>query len=366
MYIKSLAARNNREKWELEKVTFDYNFTLFVGISGAGKTQILKALDNLRHIVSGGSIGNFEWDVILELENGKQYQWAGSFYYDDSGESNIGGISFPLVDKEILRELDTNILIIDRNRSDILFNGVKLPKMSKRNSAITLFIEEEPLKDIGWLLNKIIYRNNAERRQPLIIDKKQDPTNLVTDSLEEIKKMPIDNLVKYYLAQQKKLPIIREIEGVYNSIFEDVDFIYMSKRLEHDYIKLAVSIRHKNNFMPIEQEKMSSGMLRVLMLLIDLYFSPDGSIFLIDEIENSLGINCLDEYVYQLHHANPNIQIIATSHHPYIINNIPYQQWKVVKRKGAAISVVNAEDLGIGQSRQEAFIQLNKVLKSKS
>lgn len=363
MYIKSLAARNNREKWELEKVTFDYNFTLLVGISGAGKTQILKALDNLRHIVRGGSAGGFEWDVILELENGKQYQWAGKFYYDESGEGNIGGISFPLVEQEIVRALDTNTLIIDRNRAEILFNGVKLPKMSKRSSAITLFIEEEPLKDIGWLLNKITYRNNAERKKPLVVDKKQDPTNFVTDGLEEIKGLPIDNLAKYYLAQQKKLPIIREIRAVYSSIFENVGLIYMSKTPENDYIKLALSIKHEHPTIYIEQEKMSSGMLRVLMLLIDLYFSPDGSIFLIDEIENSLGINCLDEYVHQLHHANPNIQIIATSHHPYIINNIPYQQWKVVKRKGTAISVVNAEDLGIGQSRQEAFLQLNKVLK---
>ena len=363
MYIKSLAARNSREKWELEKVTFDYNFTLLVGISGAGKTQILKALDNLRHIVRGGSIGNFEWDVTLELDNGKQYQGAGNFYYDESGENNIGGISFPLVDKEILMALDTNTLIIDRNQSEILFNGVKLPKMSKRSSAITLFIEEEPLKAIGWLLNKITYRNNAERRKSLIIDKKQDPTNIVTDGLEEIKELPVDNLVKYYLAQQKKIPIIREIRAVYQSIFEDVSLIYMSKTPENDYIKLALSIKHEQPTLYIEQDNVSSGMLRVLMLLIDVYFSPDGSIFLIDEIENSLGINCLDEYVHQLQHANPNIQIIATSHHPYIINNIPYQQWKVVKRKGAVISVMDAEDLGIGQSRQEAFIQLNKVLK---
>ncbi|MGH1339384.1 MAG: AAA family ATPase [Aureispira sp.] len=365
MYIKSLAVKNTLENWVLEKVSFDYNLTLLVGITGAGKTQILTAIDHLQRVVRGGSVGGFEWDVVVELENKKQYQWSGNFYYDESGKGKIGEINFPLIEREIIKEVGADSFIINRNRTEILFKGTKLPKVSRKSSAITLFIEEIPLKNIGQLLSKIIYRNNTERSKPLIIDKNRDATNIVVESLEQIKNLGVDSLVKYYLAQQQRLPITREILATYSAIFNEVKFIYVNKTLENDYVKLYVSIDHKGSRRPINQEAMSSGMLRVFMLLIDLHFSPDGSIFLIDEIENSLGINCLDEYVHQLQHANPNIQIIATSHHPYIINNIPYQQWKIVQRKEAVIKVHNAEDFHIGSSRQAAFVQLTKILHKK-
>nr|WP_293102352.1 hypothetical protein [Okeania sp. SIO2F4] len=38
----------------------------------------------------------------------------------------------------------------------------------------------------------------------------------------------------------------------------------------------------------------SSGMLKTLMYISELYLSPEGSVILIDEFENSLGVNCLD------------------------------------------------------------------------
>jgi hypothetical protein len=60
------------------------------------------------------------------------------------------------------------------------------------------------------------------------------------------------------------------------------------------------------------------------------------------------------------------LQFIATSHHPYIINNIPYEYWKIVTRKGGHISIRNASDYNLGKSKQEAFLQLTKILEKQS
>ena len=64
-----------------------------------------------------------------------------------------------------------------------------------------------------------------------------------------------------------------------------------------------------------------------------------------DEFENSLGVNCMGPLTdFILSRAN-DLQFIITSHHPYIINNIPKSYWKIVRRKGSAVRVTPASEI---------------------
>ena len=105
----------------------------------------------------------------------------------------------------------------------------------------------------------------------------------------------------------------------------------------------------------------SSGMLKTLMYISELYLSPDGCVFLIDEFENSLGVNCLDQ-VTELILDNQRSQFFVTSHHPYIINNISPAFWKIVTRQQGTVTLKNASDFHISESRQKAFIDLINIL----
>jgi AAA15 family ATPase/GTPase len=111
---------------------------------------------------------------------------------------------------------------------------------------------------------------------------------------------------------------------------------------------------------------MSSGMLRTIIQISEIFLSNQGSVILIDEFENSLGINCIDILTDDLIHENKTLQFIATSHHPYIINNIPYEYWKIVTRQGGHIRIGNSSDYHLGKSKQDAFIQLTKILEKQS
>ena len=53
-----------------------------------------------------------------------------------------------------------------------------------------------------------------------------------------------------------------------------------------------------------------------------------------------------------------DLQFIITSHHPYIINNINLNNWKIITRKAGVIKNHNASQLNIGKSKHEAFTQL--------
>jgi hypothetical protein len=103
-------------------------------------------------------------------------------------------------------------------------------------------------------------------------------------------------------------------------------------------------------------------MIKSLMFLATIELSPDGSVILIDEFENSLGVNCLDTLTEDLLVNYRDLQFIITSHHPYIINNISAAYWKIVTRKGGVINVNNATDFHISKTRQKAFIDLINVL----
>lgn len=111
----------------------------------------------------------------------------------------------------------------------------------------------------------------------------------------------------------------------------------------------------------IKQSNISSGMLKTLMYISELYLSPKGSVMLIDEFENSLGVNCLDSMT-EIVTDNKDLQFILTSHHPYIINNISPKHWKIVTRQGGVVQVKDPQELGISKSREKAFIDLINIL----
>jgi len=51
---------------------------------------------------------------------------------------------------------------------------------------------------------------------------------------------------------------------------------------------------------------------------------------------------------------------MITSHHPYVINNIPTKYWKVVTRQGPTVSVIEADEIPELQTKSahEKFILL--------
>jgi predicted ATPase len=113
----------------------------------------------------------------------------------------------------------------------------------------------------------------------------------------------------------------------------------------------------------LNKNDISSGMLKTFWHLVEIYLSPKDSVILIDEFENSLGVNCLDAVTEDINDSPNQLQFIITSHHPYVINNIRPSHWKIVTRQGGNVTVISAEDFHIAKSRQKAYIDLINVLK---
>ena len=110
---------------------------------------------------------------------------------------------------------------------------------------------------------------------------------------------------------------------------------------------------------------MTSGMVKTLFQLASVLFSRNGSVFLIDEFENSLGANCVDLVTDFLIESSSDRQFIMTSHHPYVINHVSTDYWSIVERNGGNVRVRSAKEFGIGTSRHRSYDQLmNTILYS--
>ena len=111
-------------------------------------------------------------------------------------------------------------------------------------------------------------------------------------------------------------------------------------------------------------------MLKTIYILCVVEFSTNESVILLDELENSLGVNCLDEitdYICENSYTS-NTQFILTSHHPYIINQIPENHWRIISQHNGIITSKRALDVGIDTSknRQDKFFQYINFMKRRN
>jgi ABC-type transport system involved in cytochrome c biogenesis ATPase subunit len=374
MYIKSLIYEDQSTDWKLEKIEFK-PLTLLVGVSGVGKTQILKALLNLKQISRGRSLNGLKWEIEFRTSAGHDYKWCGAFQnkgfipelefasrFDDSDEKDK-----PYIDYEKLFIDET--LVVDRNITDgILFENEKTVKLSQQESVISLLKEEDKIKDMYENFKKIIFDDNAgdnSKFQRFGLDDEMDEKLEKYKNLDAIRNSDENIRTKLFLLYKNQYDLFKKIESSFIDIFPYIESAKIEpisngfKKLP-SFIKLLPFIQIKEKGVPhwIDELKISSGMFRTLMHIAELHLCADDTVILIDEFENSLGINCIDELTSSIVSSERNLQFIITSHHPYIINNIGISHWKLVTRNGGVVTATDAEKFGIGKSKHQAFTQL--------
>ena len=367
--------KNNFLGWDFDEINFSSNLTLLVGVSGAGKTQVLRAIIDLKRIANGKSINGLQWKIIFSTVKGNEFVWEGCFdtietdelSFDEDDKKTMSS----LVSEKLTLRYPNKAVLFERDEQEIKFNNEITPKLSSYQSMIYILKEEEIIKETFDALNKIKYRDHT--RNGIRIKGSRKPLNSLKNkfnTLEDIVNCDEDIRTKFYLTYENHLNIFKNIKSKFIDVFQQIEDIKVEPLktddlpLEYTQNTPVILIKEKSVSKWIPEDKMSSGMLRTLIQISEIFLLNKGSVILIDEFENSLGINCIDVLTDDIIHENKNLQFIATSHHPYIINNIPYEYWKIATRKGGHISIKDASDYKLGKSKQEAFMQLTKILEN--
>lgn len=358
MKFKSITATDTASGWNVENIQFNPMLTLLVGASGVGKTMILNLINSLCQIANGKSYHGIAWKVEFE-QDGHEYVWEGEFEVKKELENtflNLTEIKFSLVREYIS---DNGEVVVLRTMDSFTYKGKEMVKLDGTKSAVELLKGEDAISPIHKGFSQCYNLNIADTSihvSPVVDVSKRNALSIM---LVKAMKM-FSPLEKLFLLREHSLREFDVICRKFQDIFPNVEKIdFTLAKTFNDVLIPILMIKEKNVSTWVPQNGISSGMMRTLLQIITLVLANDGDVLMIDEFENGLGVNCINELADLIMEPEADIQVVMTSHHPYIINAIPVKDWKILTRNGSDVQVHTAEELHIGEhSKHEAFMQL--------
>ena len=368
MKINTFEFADKSRQWRLSETSFD-KLTLLVGASGVGKTEMLRAIHSLKEISKGESINGVVWKVNFDTVQGNNYIWEGEFEEKEIPVFDIGeDESVEKTSKIVFEKIFKNDeLLVDRQKDKIVFKGNETIKLTREKSLLN-HLEEDFINEMKDEIGKIqLSDHSGSQKEPFKINL-INANNLAKkyNTLKKIRQSDLDIRVKMFLTCKVEKKVFSSIKDRFIDIFpqvEDVKIAPIEFEADDDipvFMKEYPFIQIKEIGVPnwVRQNRISSGMFRSLIHISELYLSREGTLFLIDEFENSLGINCIDELTADILQSRRELQFILTSHHPYIINSISFKNWKLATRTKGIVKTRAASELNLGKSKHDAFMQL--------
>ncbi len=338
---------------------------LIVGNSATGKTRLLNTIFNCGVMaVRRDKVFFGSWDITFEHQD-QLYRWV----IQTGGEKGDEKVQSEKIVK--LKENGDEEVLVLRTPESFIFTNKQLPKLAPKETSITLLHEEDSIKPLYSAFSLIMRRSffgpdlelagSFETIPQVFLDKIRKSRN--KDDI-----FPLDlglNSRLYILSQYFKDTyerICKEFMTVFPFVL-NLDVLNAEKFGVHmPGIAPVFAVQEKHmgqTWIPLND--LSSGMKKVLLILTDIFTMPEnGGVYLLDEYENSLGINAINFFPSILFESGIKSQFIITSHHPYIIGNVPVKSWIVLHRKGKEVLVKQGGALEerYSKSKQKAFVQL--------
>lgn len=352
------------DDWKFSEVEFG-KINLLVGDTATGKTRMLNTIFNIGLFVASDQFRSGLWDMTFS-RSGSTYRWA--IEADGNGgkeEQRILSEHLSRIDDGSEREL------VNRSNGKFIFKDSELPKLSPQTTSISLLREEDEIQPLFEGFGTIRRRRFFHDALTKVSELEAISPNLI-ERFEEDRRF--EDLYKSKLTLNVNLFILSRIfPDEFNSIRRHlkIAFPFVEESAVRDLSDVArrvdiaaeipvFCIRERKSERWIPLPDMSSGMQKVLLILTDTHILPNESIYIIDEYENSLGISAINFFPEFVLDLEKDIQFFLTSHHPYIINEIPFRNWFVFHRNGTEVSIRHGEELEskFGKSKQKAFIQL--------
>lgn len=357
--------------WTLEPLHLDA-FNLLVGVSGAGKTRIVRAIERVCAVAVGTKEAEAARGARFTIDfehDGTSYRWEADLepHVWIVRPENGPETEVPLIKTE--RILVDGGSLIERTPEKFLFRGQEIPRLDRAKSAIATLKEDPAVAPLHVAFSRCISRELDHLPEDLLMRAEkldQDRARYATVSdLGADLQSSLHH--KAWLLQELFPASWAEVADAFCDAFLAVENLFVhrndlgpaSSAARVAFLSLAAKESGIAN--PVFFSEMSSGMQRYLSFLVHLSFAPRGTVVLIDELESSLGINCLPAATRFLLRRAPDLQLVLTSHHPYIIEQIPSKHWKIVTRKGSRVRVLDAASipaLDEAKSRLDRFTRL--------
>ncbi|MBL7191891.1 ATP-binding protein [bacterium] len=348
--------------WHFEKTELS-PISLLVGLSGAGKTRFLNTIFNIARTAVYREVESIpfrrgHWKISVHVDD-RDYYWE----YAGSMNEDSPKITYELVTVTQNGKEET---IIERNHLSFKFKGEELPKLNDKIASINLLKEESIIEPIHRVFSRGLRRkffedglNNVKLKE--LIEKSFFTNFAKNPNLDTLFPHDFSVSTRLYIFQQYYKEKYQAVIDNYKDVFPSIkDFkIEIHENLPNTLSPL-LKIKEKGVKPWLPLSELSSGMQKVMLIMTDVLSLPGNGIYMIDEYENSLGTNAIDFLPEFLSEFGGNNQFIITTHHPYLINNMPMKNWIVLNRKGSKVRFQSGKESEkkYGPSKHQAFTKL--------
>lgn len=399
MHIQRFEFRDGATGWRLAGADFGA-FDLLVGRSGAGRTRIVEALRRVQRFGVDASFapGAMAWRLVFG-HDGAAYEWEGA--------TELGAAREVRVLRERLAR-DGQVLA-ERTADAITVMGRAGPapgRAGRTGSLLALVTDDAGVAQAGHGLRRIVF---SEREPALSLRCARETQASIEQAIRAIATTrasieataaegaesartrswraflsqaaatpsaarfiaPIQELVSrldklawLYALQELGAAERDDIEAVFVRMFPGVAalraFWAPPGAADAELLELAIRDQGADHWVPASA--MATSMRRCLGLLLDASFAPPGSVLIVDDLEADLGLDVLPDVIAHLRAQADaqGLQTLATSRHPYLIDDVPVSAWKLVRRRGNDVGVEPVTSLPgqDAQPRHRAFREL--------
>lgn len=359
--IRWIEFENLKTGLKIEKINFNKDITLLVGLSGVGKTQVLNVVEYSLNLA-------VDKDIILRpyrvgmgiLIDNDEYEWFYEINEVSKDELIIneeGRYEFSF--EKLLRN---GKIIFERKNEKVSVIGYdKVPQPKKDESLILQYSEDENFEILISGIRKLysveielavrggIRSESFSRLKSKVIDTIKNEKNV---EFRAFSHLPV--ALKLYIAKRYYPELYIKIFEAVKELFIEIEDIDVEEDSIREMYLVSIQVYGKK----LLQHDISNGMLKTIYYIVELFTMSKDSLVLIDEFENGLGVNCIDLLSELMLSERNDLQFIITSHHPKIINAIDKDKWRIIDRDNCTVKNSGSLDYGIGNSQHDAYFNL--------
>ena len=360
--IQWLEFENLKTQLKIERIYFNNDVTLLVGLSGVGKTQILNAVEYSLNLAVDKDEPLRPYKVgISVLVDDEEYEWFYEINKVNENELIINEDNkYEFVYEKLVKN---NEIVFERKNLEVEVVGYdKVPQPKKSESLILQYSDDKNFEKLISGIRKLYpveielaVRGGIRSESFSRLKSKAIDTLNVSEEKVEFKvfsHLPV--AVKLYIVKNYYPDIYVKIFDAVKELFMEIEDIDVEEDAVREMYLVSIEVYGKK----LLQQDISNGMLKTIYYIVELFTMSEDSLVLIDEFENGLGVNCIDVLSELMLSERDDLQFIITSHHPKIINAIDKNKWKIIDREGSIVKNSSSLSYGIGNSQHDAYFNL--------